>query len=113
VANERTYHAAEDQVFEAFEWDEAKRLRNLETHSIDFEDAATVFSRPYLRSRSDRGDEIRFVAVGCFDEVEIAVVYTIRGGARRIISARRARTNERKAYHAAVGDRPEARKDKS
>lgn len=113
MANERFHRTAEEQVFEAFEWDEAKRQRNLETHGIDFEDAATIFSRPYLRSRSDRDGEIRFVAIGCLDDVEIAVVYTIRNGACRIISARRARTNEREEYHAAVGDRPEAGKDKS
>jgi uncharacterized DUF497 family protein len=100
-------------VFEAFEWDEAKRQRNLETHDIDFEDAATIFSRPYLRIRSDRDNEIRFIAIGCIDDVEIAVVYTVRGGACRIISARRARTSERKEYHAKVGRRAEAGEDES
>jgi uncharacterized DUF497 family protein len=113
VANERVHLGAEEQAFEAFEWDEAKRQRNLDTHGIDFEDAAAIFSRPYLRSRSDRGKETRFVAIGRLDDVEIAVVYTIRDGVCRIISARRARTNERKEYHAAVGDRPEAGKDES
>jgi uncharacterized protein len=88
---------------EAFEWDEAKPQANLEEHGIDFEDAASIFSRPYLRIRSDRNDEMRFVAIGCIKNIEIAVVDTIRAGACRIISARRARTNEREDYHAAVG----------
>jgi uncharacterized protein len=92
-----------EEPFEAFEWDEAKRQANLEEHGIDFEDAASIFSRPYLRIRSDRNDEMRFVAIGCIKDIEIAVVYTIRAGACRIISARRARTNEREDYHAAVG----------
>lgn len=100
-----------EEAFSAFEWDEAKRQANLEEHGIDFEDAATIFARPYLRIRSDRNNEVRFVAIGCIEDVEIAVVYTVRPEACRIISARRARTNERKEYHAAVGGRSQARED--
>ena len=100
-----------EEHFEAFEWDEAKRQANLEEHGIDFEDAARIFARPYLRIRSDRNDEVRFVAIGCIEDVEIAVVYTVRADVCRMISARRARTNERKDYHAAVGGRSQARQD--
>lgn len=100
-----------DEHFEAFEWDEAKRQANIQEHGIDFEDAAGIFSRPYLRIRSDRNDEVRFVAIGCIRDVEIAVVYTVRAGACRMISARRARTNEREDYHAAVRDRSQAGQD--
>ena len=99
----RAVGSKSEEPFEAFEWDEAKRQSNIEEHGIDFEDAASIFSRPYLRIRSDRNDEMRFVAIGCIKDIEIAVVYTIRAGACRIISARRARTNEREDYHAAVG----------
>ena len=100
-----------EEQFEAFEWNEAKRRANIKQHGIDFEDAASIFSRPYLRIRSDRNDEMRFVAIGCIRDVEIAVVYTMRAGACRIISARRARTNEREDYHAAVGGRSQAGQD--
>jgi uncharacterized DUF497 family protein len=100
-----------EEPFAAFEWDEAKRRTNLKEHGIDFEDAATIFSRPYLRTRSDRNDEVRFVAIGCIEDVEIAVVYMVRRGACRIISARRARTNEREEYHEAVGSRSQAGQD--
>lgn len=48
-----------EEQFEAFEWDEAKRRANIEEHAIDFEDAADIFSRPYLRIRSDRNDALR------------------------------------------------------
>ncbi|PLX32710.1 MAG: BrnT family toxin [Hyphomicrobiales bacterium] len=85
-----------------FEWDEHKRLRNLEIHLIDFEDAARVFDAPYLKMRSDRGEETRFVAIGVLKGIEIAVVYTERQEACRIISARRARVNERTEYHEAL-----------
>jgi uncharacterized DUF497 family protein len=97
-----------EEQFETFEWDAAKRHANIEEHGIDFEDAASIFSRPYLRIRSDRNNEMRFVAIGCIRDVKIAVVYTVRAGACRIISARRARTNEREDYHAAVGGRSQA-----
>ena len=102
---------SKEERFEAFEWNEAKRRTNIRQHGIDFQDAAGIFSRPYLRIRSDRNDEVRFVAIGCIEDVEIAVVYTIRSGACRFISARRARTNEREDYHAAVGDRTQAGQD--
>ena len=69
------------------------------------------FLRPYLRMRSDRNNEVRFVAIGCIEDVEIAVVYTVRAGACRIISARRARMNEREEYHEAVGGRSQAGQD--
>jgi uncharacterized DUF497 family protein len=100
-----------EEPFATFEWNETKRQANIEEHGIDFEDAATIFSRPYLRIRSDRNSEKRFVAIGCIEDIEIAVVYTMRGDACRIISARRARTNERKEYHTAVGDRSQAGQD--
>jgi uncharacterized DUF497 family protein len=100
-----------EDPFATFEWDVAKRQANLEEHGVDFEDAATIFSRPYLRVRSDKNDEVRFVAIGCIEDVEIAVVYPVRAGACRIISARRARTNEREEYHAAIGGRSQAGRD--
>lgn len=100
-----------EEQFGEFEWEEAKRHTNIEVHGIDFEDAATVFSRPYLRCRSDKNSERRFVAIGRLKGVEVAVVYTVRDGACRIISARRARTNEREHYHDALGGRVEEGQD--
>ncbi|MGE5516960.1 MAG: BrnT family toxin [Bacteroidota bacterium] len=52
------------------------------------------------------GEEPRFVAVGMVQGVEIAVVFTDRGTVIRLISARRARKNEREAYHQAFAERP-------
>ncbi|HKZ96092.1 MAG TPA: BrnT family toxin [Hyphomicrobiaceae bacterium] len=100
-----------EEQFEEFEWDETKRQRNIDVHGIDFEDAATIFGLPYLRDRSDKKDEPRFVAIGRLTDVEIAVVYTVRDGVCRIISARRARTNEREEYHEALSRRGEAGED--
>ncbi len=87
--------------FEYFEWDENKRLKNLAKHSIDFEDVHEFFDTPYLAVRSDRHDETRYLAIGRLRDYYITIVYTIRNNCCRLISARKARDNERKAYQQA------------
>jgi uncharacterized DUF497 family protein len=87
---------------EGFEWDEAKRQRNLAKHGIDFVRSIAIFDghvhdRPDLRR--DYGEERR-LATGATGGTILVVVYTPRGGKRRLISARRARANERRTYHA-------------
>lgn len=84
-----------------FEWDDAKAEANLEKHGIDFEDAIGIFEGPILEVRSDQKGEERWKAIGMLEGLEITVVYTLREGRRRIISARRAQKNERRAYHQA------------
>lgn len=87
-----------------FEWDDAKNARNLAKHGIDFDDAIGIWDGPVLTRASDRDGEPRWVAVGAVEGRELAVVYTLRGDANercRIISARRARTNERRDYRTA------------
>jgi len=81
-----------------FEWDEKKQQSNLTKHRIDFEDAIGIFEGPTLVRRSDRDDETRFVAIGEVAGETIAVVYTIRGTAYRIISARRANNHEARRF---------------
>jgi len=83
-----------------FEWDEAKNARNREKHNIDFMDAILVFAQAHALRRSDRGGEERLVATGMADGLLISVIYTVRDGRFRIISARRARENEKREYRA-------------
>ena len=83
-----------------FEWDEAKRATNLATHGIDFEGALTIWDGPTLERRSDRNGEERYTTVGMARGRIISVAWTPRNGARRIISARAARRNERQDYAA-------------
>jgi len=87
-----------------FEWDENKRLANLAKHGIDFVDAVQVFAdeRGFIyRSEVLTGEE-RHVVVGMAGERWLVVVFIYRGrDVRRIISARRARKNERKRYEGA------------
>lgn len=85
-----------------FDWDPNKDVANFAKHGIEFSDAITVFDDPYHfikdSTRPEYG-EVRFRAVGRVGKVIVTVIFTDRGESRRIISARRARTNERAEYY--------------
>ena len=85
------------------EWDPRKALANLAKHGVDFEDAIRIFENPTLE-REDRRRayrEARIQALGRIGADVLFVVYAWRGAARRIISARGASRDERKAYRQA------------
>jgi uncharacterized DUF497 family protein len=88
-----------------FEWDEQKRLANIEKHGIDFLEAKEIWQDDVLQAPSPQAGhrERRFIAYGLLSGRVIAVVFTWRGNTRRLISARRARDYERKAYQKAFG----------
>ena len=88
-----------------FEWDESKRLTNLDKHGIDFLRAKEIWSDDVLEVPSPRDDhgERRHLAYGRLDGRVVAVVFTWRGKSRRIISARRARSYEREIYEDTFG----------
>lgn len=81
-----------------FEWDANKNESNIRKHGIAFEDASKIFFQSRVEMRSDRGGEIRYITVGEVNNRIIAVIYTERGENLRIISARKARKNEKRAY---------------
>jgi uncharacterized DUF497 family protein len=88
-----------------FEWSEEKRLENLRKHGIDFVDAKEIWHGEVLEvpsAQQEHGEE-RHLAYGVLDGRIIAVVFTWRGEARRLISARRARSNERQDYQDIFG----------
>lgn len=84
-----------------FEWDLEKAALNAIKHGISFLEARSVFSDPdVLRidvTKPEYGER-RVMAVGHVGQSMVSVIYTERSGRRRIISARRARRNERKQY---------------
>lgn len=84
-----------------FEWDDGKARSNIDKHDIDFADAVRIFDGFVLESRSDRVDEERWKALGELKETVLFVVYTVRAGRRRIISAREASRDERAEYRSA------------
>ncbi len=81
---------------ENFEWDSEKCESNIDKHHIDFKNA--IFDGDIWETKSTRSDEERIKAVGYCRGSLITVIYTWRGRKRRIISARRAKQNERKNY---------------
>ena len=92
-----------------FEWDDRKAEANLLKHGIAFGDAALALMGLTLLLPSRRGDENRFVSVCECGGRLIAVVWTPRTGAIRIISARAARDDEQARYHQGVSRSAEAR----
>jgi uncharacterized DUF497 family protein len=83
-----------------FEWDEAKRRRNVEIRSLDFIDAIRIFDgRPSVMAASKHPFEQRFLSTAILDNGKFhTVVWTWRVGVTRIISFRRARRDEERAY---------------
>ncbi len=83
------------------EWDENKNQINIQKHGISFDTAALVFADDERIAYYDKLhsiDEDRYVVLGCVHGV-LYVVYTMRGDAARLISARMATSTERKIYY--------------
>ncbi len=84
-----------------FEYDPQKAQTNWQKHNVSFAEAEFVFYDPLAIHDidPDATDEERFIAVGMGNSgLLLVVVYTIRGDAVRLISARRATRQEAKAY---------------
>jgi len=82
-----------------FEFDPAKSERNKEKHGIDFLEAQALWedsNRVEFPARSD--DEDRFAVIAQMNRKLWVAFYTPRENRIRIISVRRARTNERPLY---------------
>lgn len=85
----------------SIEWDAEKNIANIKKHHIDFEDAALIFSdenRIEIYDAAHSDDEDRYITIGIVDDI-LFVVYTERGEALRIISARNATAVEKEYYY--------------
>ncbi len=89
------------------EWDESKRLRNLEDHGVDFMDAALIFLGSVVEAEDKRAEygEQRFCALGHAAGNCFMVAYTWRGSARRIISAWRVDDDGQRRYEAILAQK--------
>lgn len=91
-----------------FEWDAAKAASNLAKHGVPFEYAVRVFEDParveFDVSR-ERDIETRRKCIGHIGNKLFVVVFHLRGGNRRIISARRTNAGEDRAYADGSHDR--------
>ena len=86
------------------EWDEEKNRVNKAKHHITFEYAAGVFYDPNrieYRDIEHSENEDRYVSIGSISGkiVVLYVVFTERGDAIRLISAREATRKERWVYY--------------
>ena len=89
-----------------FEWGEAKCLSNLEKHGFDFEDAYLLFAAPHIEATATTvGGERRWSVTGTIKGVPATAIVTRRGESIRVISIRKARHEERRAYQALHGGR--------
>lgn len=83
-----------------FEWDEAKRSANAVKHGLDFKDCVAVFDGPTLTVEAHwaPGEEQRFKTLGLVHGRVVSLIHTEREGVIRLISARKATSNERKIF---------------
>lgn len=88
-----------------FEWDPQKADLNLRKHKVSFELATLVFSDNYVLSKQDRFEngEYRWQTIGMLNhQVVLLVAHTVSIEQQteiiRIISARKATSQERKLY---------------
>jgi uncharacterized protein len=83
-----------------FEWDEEKRISNIEERGVDFIDAALIFEGPVItqEDRRENYGEKRFRSLGKVDDEYYVVAYTWRGSTCRIISAWRVDEEGKKRY---------------
>ena len=79
----------------SFEFDAVKSESNRTKHSIDFIEAQGLWSDPMLLEiPAKTDDEPRYLVIGLIDEKHWSAVITYRGENIRLMSVRRARTEE-------------------
>jgi len=82
-----------------FEFDAAKSKLNRAKHGIDFVQAQRLWSDPMLLEiPAKTDDEPRYLVIGRIDGKHWSAVITYRGENVRVISVRRARTEEVQLY---------------
>lgn len=85
-----------------FEWDDEKAESNWRKHGVCFEEAQSCFFNPlqvafYDPDHSEQEDRELLIAHSHQGRL-LCIIYTLRGGSIRIISARQATNREVKQY---------------
>lgn len=94
---------------DGFEWDPDKASANVHKHGIGFRDASLALLELAVTVPSARDGENRFRSICSLRSGLIVVVWTPRYNAIRILSARRAKRNEREEYRQVLGRGAEGR----
>jgi uncharacterized DUF497 family protein len=82
------------------EFDPEKRLRTLLERGLDMAHAFRVFETVHTTAEDNRiiYDETRLITVGYLNDRMVVVVWSMRAGARRIISLRKANEREKEKF---------------
>ena len=88
-----------------FTWDETKRQANLLKHGLDFADAEKVFSGPMVLFEDQRNDygEQRMIGIGQLESLVVLIVHVETDEQIRIISMRKADSDETDLYFKNAG----------
>jgi len=88
-----------------YTWDESKRQINLKRHGLDFVDAEKVFAGTIVLIEDDREDygEQRMIGIGVLDFLVVLIVHVESDEEIRIISMRKADSDETDLFYKNVG----------
>ncbi|MCX7176327.1 MAG: BrnT family toxin [Proteobacteria bacterium] len=88
-----------------FTWDETKRKANLAKHGLDFADAERVFDSPLVLIEDGREGygEQRMIGIGLLDFLVVLIVHIESEQEIRIISMRKADSNETDLFYKNAG----------
>lgn len=91
------------------EWDPAKRQWTIDHRGLDFARAGEVFAGRHVTRQDYRRDygEPRFFTMGLLDNTVVALAWTPRGAARRIVSMRHAHARELQRFQGTTGPDPD------
>ena len=86
-------------------FDPAKRDRTLAERGLNFMTAAEMFEQAHYTEVDDRRDygEVRWISAGWIGPRMVIVVWTLRDGARHVISMRKANDREQRRYRQHLG----------
>ncbi len=83
-----------------FEFDPEKSRANLAKHGIDFTEAQALWFEPFFEFKLKTTTEDRHAVIGRMNGTFWTAIITYRQNRIRIISVRRSRDEEKKAYQA-------------
>lgn len=86
-------------------WDETKRKANLKKHGLDFADAEKAFVGPMVLFEDNRESygEQRMIGIGLLDCLVVLIVHVEADETIRIISMRKADTDEIDLFYKNAG----------
>jgi uncharacterized DUF497 family protein len=88
-----------------YTWDEGIRQANLAKHGLDFADAEKIFAGPLVLiedSRHEYGEQ-RMIGIGLLDFLVVLIVHVEADDEIRVISMRRANSDETDLFYQNAG----------